>query len=138
MLWGYNKCRKNICFDSTLQTQKNRDTEEGLLKVGDYQQCPVIYLNHGKQIQNDKGKICGPCVVEFGKKIAELNSIQEVLNVCRNGAIFKNVALEIYKKLKDKSSANSQFTNEYYNMITITDKYRDKTMNNEGEADKAK
>ena len=120
-------------FDPTLQTQKNKNKEEGMLKIGNVR-CKVTYLNHGKQIQNDKGKICGPCVIAFVQEIAKLNSIQEVLDVCRDGDIFKNVAQEVYnefiselqgKSLQDKvlgettyeELIKAQFTEKYYDTI---------------------
>ena len=108
---------KIYVFDSTLQTQIDKSKKEGVLKIGTYEKCPITYLNHGKQIQSDNGRICGPCVVEFSKKIAELNSIQEVLDACKDGTIFKNIAQEIYNKLQVKSSAGLQFTEEYYNIV---------------------
>lgn len=62
-------------FDPTLQTQKNKNIERGILKIGDTE-CEVTYLNHRKQIQSNIGSICGSRIVEFSKKIAKLNSIQ--------------------------------------------------------------
>lgn len=100
-------------FDSTLQT---KDTlESGELQIGNCRR-EVHYLND-EPIQSDDGKICGPCVVEFSKKIAGLKTIEDVLKVCKDGTIFKDVAQEIYNKLQDKASAEVQFTKKYYEMI---------------------
>lgn len=132
---------KVYVFDPTLQTQKYKSRKEGILKIGDTE-CEVTYLNHKKQIQDNRGRICGPCVVEFGKKIAELDSIGEIIKGCESGDIFKKVAQGVYnefmRNLQGKSLQDEvwddffdekttyeklimdQFTTKYYNMINRT------------------